>query len=88
MADDDDHIMDIFKYLSNHVYPPKSSKNDKRKIRSRAKRYKIKEQKLYWKNKVNELKEVVIDNEQKQQLMKSFHDHMGHFGRERTYNGI
>ena len=49
---------ELFNYLNNKEYPKGSSKHDKRKLRSIAKKYVIKERKLNWNNRNNELREV------------------------------
>lgn len=48
---------ELFNYLNNKEYPKGSSKDDKRKLRSIAKKYVIKERKLNWINRNNELGE-------------------------------
>ena len=48
---------ELFNYLNNKECPKGSSKDDKCKLRSIAKKYVIKERKLNWINRNNELGE-------------------------------
>jgi hypothetical protein len=75
----------IHRYLSSSTYPSHFTKDDKRKLRARSKRYEPKAEKLYWKNNNGEFREVVFTENEQKSLLKAFHDERGHLGRERTY---
>ncbi|KAK3108106.1 hypothetical protein FSP39_001369 [Pinctada imbricata] len=86
--DDDKIHRDIYFYLSNNSHPNHYTKDDKRELRSRASSYRVRDNKLLWKNRSGDLREVIFEDAQKQLLLKTFHDEMGHMGRERTYQKI
>lgn len=75
---------ELFNYLNNKEYPKGSSKDDKRKLRSIAKKYVIKERKWNWINHNKELREVSSRKSDKTIILEMFHNNKSHLGIEKN----
>jgi len=76
----------IVDYLKSNLYPPGSSKNEKRAIRQQAKSFRLKDGVLYHIHHKKETK-VVTDNEEKERIIRNMHSEAaggGHFGQNVT----
>lgn len=70
----------LLSYLKDRKYPETYGKDEKRKLRSFAKKYVIRNNKLNWINHQNELREMLIRREVINSILHIFHDDKGHFG--------
>ena len=76
----------ISHYLQTGEYPDGATKNDKRQLRLRSKRYAIKDGKLHWLNHKRQLREVVLDEKERKKILEIYQDAKGHMGIEKkTY---
>jgi hypothetical protein len=78
----------IFNYLRNNVYQSEFSMDEKRKLRSKSKKYVLRNNKLFWLNHKDELREVLSDENDIKSILSVFHDDKSHMGMEETYTSI
>ena len=79
---------DAYNYLRDNIYPKGYSKDDKRKVRSKSKKYVVNNNKLFWMNHNNQLREVLMNKYDINSILHIFHDGKGHMGMEKTYAAI
>ncbi len=78
----------LLEYLTKDTYPPTFTKSEKRKLRAKCKKYRVKNGKLVWLNRKHESREVIIGHKNRDTVLQDFHDGRGHMGIERTYTNM
>ena len=71
-------------YIAQHKYPPNASKDEKRKVRSKAAPFEAVDGQLMYRKK----RRLVVQEMDKIRLLKACHSDMnggGHFGRDKTF---
>lgn len=74
---------DVYNYLRDNIYPKGYSEDDKRKLRSKSKKYAVNNNKLFWMNHNNQLREVLMNKYDINSIL-----HIFHVGMEKTYAAI